>query len=147
MSEKKSKDEWEMTIDVMMIVGKYLESNNDYINLMKICKRYHDLVEMYHYNLIGDCELFENMETQHFYHKKDFAMKKEGMVQYIYWYNDDEIRKNVQENEVIKPMNYPYKYVTNNKKTLEEWCGYEYDKVLYDSDIDGKEQETMITKS
>ena len=56
MSEKKSKEKWEMTIDVMMIVGKYLESNNDYINLMKMCKRYHDLVDMYHYNLIGDCE-------------------------------------------------------------------------------------------
>ena len=52
------------TIDVMMIVGKYLESNNDYINLMKSCKRYHDLVDMYHYNLIGVVN-FENMETQH----------------------------------------------------------------------------------
>ena len=77
---------------------------------MKSFKRYHDLVERYHYNLIGDCELFENMETQHFYHKEDFAKKKEGMVQYIYWYNDDEIRKNVESNEIIKPMNYPYKY-------------------------------------
>ena len=34
------KTKWEMTIDVIMIVGKYLESNRDFVNLMKLTKKY-----------------------------------------------------------------------------------------------------------
>ena len=48
------KYKWEITIDVMMIVGKYFETNNDYINVMKVCKRYEQLTQMYHFNPIED---------------------------------------------------------------------------------------------
>ena len=51
----------------MMIIGKFFEENKDYTNVMKVSKRYHDLVSMYHFNPIQDCSLFENIETQHFY--------------------------------------------------------------------------------
>ena len=61
------KSKWEITIDVMMIIGKYFKSNNDYINIMKVNKKYNELVEMYYFNLINDYELFKNMKTQHFY--------------------------------------------------------------------------------
>ena len=47
----------------MMIIGKYFKSNNDYINVMKVNKKYHDLVEMYHFNPTSDCKLFKNMKT------------------------------------------------------------------------------------
>ena len=57
------KSKWEITIDVMMIIGKYFKSNNDYINIMKVNKKYHDLVEMYHFNPINDIYLFSKMET------------------------------------------------------------------------------------
>ena len=33
------KTKWETMIDVMMIVGKYFESNCDFINVMKLSKR------------------------------------------------------------------------------------------------------------
>ena len=39
------KSKWEITIDVMIIIGRYYESNNDYINVMKVNKKYHNLVE------------------------------------------------------------------------------------------------------
>ena len=81
---KVTKEKWEITIDLMMIIGKYFESNGDYINVMKLTKRYHDLTQMYHFNPIQDCSLFENMETQYLYN--DFDEKKEGMNRYIYWY-------------------------------------------------------------
>ena len=76
------KSKWEITIDVMMIIGKYFKTNNDYINVMKVNKKYHDLAKMYHFNPIRDYELFKKMETQHLYKPKD--IKKEGMYQYVY---------------------------------------------------------------
>ena len=81
-SDDKSK--WEQTIDVMMITGKYLESNKDFINLMKVSKKYNELVLMYHYNLISDPSLFENMETQYFYKPEDVLNIKEGMKKYVH---------------------------------------------------------------
>ena len=56
---------------------------------------------MYHFNPISDCELFENMETQHFYGKDE--VMQEGMYQYIYWYLVDyEVFKNRKDNEIYK---------------------------------------------
>ena len=79
---KELKQKWEITIDVMMIIGKYFKSNNDYINVMRICKRYHQLAQMYHFNPIEDCSIFENMETQYLYSCTD--EKRKGMHQYVY---------------------------------------------------------------
>ena len=97
-----TKEKWELMIDSIMIVGKYFETNNDFINMMKVTKKYHDLVKMYHFNPIDECELFENMETQHFYTEiketneslvpkvfkrlfsKANSNKKSRMRQYIY---------------------------------------------------------------
>ena len=50
------------------------KSNNYYINIMKLNKKYNDLVEMYHFNIINDCELFINIEIQLLY---DCKVKKE----------------------------------------------------------------------
>ena len=118
-----TKEKWEITIDAMMIIGKYFESNNDCINTMKVAKRYHDLAKMYHFNPIQECELFVNMETQHFYKKEDVNKKKhtildkvfrrgnnskkKGMREYIYWYyvKKDEI-ENKKNNETYKRMGY-----------------------------------------
>ena len=71
----------------MMIIGKYFKTNNEYINVMKVNKKYHDLTSMYHFNPISDYELFINMETQYLYDKND--IKKEGMYQYVYLYQVD----------------------------------------------------------
>ena len=139
-SVEATKSKWEITIDAMMIVGKYFETNDDYINVMKVCKKYHDLVRMYHFNPISECELFENMETQHLYGPED--KKTPGMHQYVYWYHPD---KELEENEVIKPIN-AYKYVVNNIPKLEEWSGRKYSTVLYDSDIDGKDSSIFREK-
>ena len=96
-----AKEKWEITIDSLMIIGKYFEKNRDYINVMKVCKRYNQLVKMYHFNPISECELFENMETQHVYSRKD--IKKERMYQYVFWCTVDyEVFKKRKENEIFK---------------------------------------------
>ena len=89
MDVKESFYKWKITIDVMLIIGKYFTSSLDYINVMKVSKRYHDLTEMYHYNPISDISLFPRMETQHFYSIEDSLNVKSDMIQYIYWFEVD----------------------------------------------------------
>ena len=91
---KPTKDKWQLTVDFIMIVGKYFKSSNDFINTMKVCKRYEELVLMYKFNPISDISLFENIQTQHFYNKEDVKNKKDELYQYVYWFRDDEIMKN-----------------------------------------------------
>jgi hypothetical protein len=135
----------EITNDFMMIIGKYLSSNKDYINIMKVNKKYEQLVLMYKFNPIGDVTLLENIQTQHFYKREDLEFKKYGMYQYIYWFKDVELMKNKKDNEIFKPIN-AYKYVVNNIPILEEWSGLEYHQILYDSDVDGKQSSTFKDK-
>ena len=111
-----SREKWEITIDAMLIIGKYFEENEDYVNVMRVSKKYRDLVSMYHFNPIEDCSLFENMESQYFYSKpKDkswlttimgyfgYGDKKSGMHQYVYLYPVDyEMFKSKKENEIFK---------------------------------------------
>ena len=66
------------------------KSNNYYINIMKLNKKYNDLVEMYHFNIINDCELFINIEIQLLYDCK--VKRKEGTNQYVYLYNTNNFR-------------------------------------------------------
>ena len=83
---KEAKEQFKVTIDVMLIIGKYFRSNNDYINIMKIVRKYRDLVQMYHFNPISDYSLFVNMETQCFYEPSDKAKMQRGMSKYVHWY-------------------------------------------------------------
>ena len=78
MTEDKHK--YELTVDFIMIVGKYFRSSNDFINVMKVCKKYKELVLMYKFNPISDISLFENIQTQHFYHKEYVKNKKKWII-------------------------------------------------------------------
>ena len=49
---------WKLTVDFIMIVGKYVETNNDFINIMKVFKKYKELVLMYKFNPISDISLY-----------------------------------------------------------------------------------------
>ena len=95
-----------LTVDFIMIVGKYLESSRDFINVMKVCRKYRELVSMYKFNPISDTTLFENIQTQHFYGYKDLQNKKEDMFRYVYWcptsYSEiEDLEKNIYKNVVL----------------------------------------------
>ena len=49
---KMSNENWKLTLDVMMIIGKYFMSSTDFINVMKLSKKFNQLNKMYHYNPI-----------------------------------------------------------------------------------------------
>ena len=50
--------DFRLTIDLIMIVGKYLEEAIDYINLIRLNKKFKDLLEMYKMNPISDLLLY-----------------------------------------------------------------------------------------
>ena len=83
------------------------KSNNDYTNIMKLNKKYNDLLEMYYFNLINDCYLFINNEIKLLYDCKD---KKKGRInQYVYWYNTN----NLRILKIMKQLNF----LIDNKNT------------------------------
>ena len=136
---KDPKEKWEIDMDIVMIVGKYFISSSDYINTMKLCRKYHDLVEMYHFNPIEDTSLFINMETQHFY-VKGISKKKANMHQYVYWYlNPYGINEStasvINKDDVLK-----------NLPQMEVWSGKKVSRVLYDSEQDGKKGDVFRSK-
>ena len=42
-----TKSKWELNMDQMIVVGKYFNSNKQYVNVMKVNKKYQELVEKY----------------------------------------------------------------------------------------------------
>ena len=92
-----------LTVDFIMIIGKYLSNPIDFINIMKVSKRYKDLVLMYKFNPISDISLFKNIQTQHFYKEEDVKLMKNGLYQYIYWYFIDYLDwKERKNNQIFK---------------------------------------------
>jgi len=123
MTEDKSK--YELTLDFVMILGKYFEENKDFINVMKVCKKYEELVEMYHFNPISNISLFENIQTQHFYNQEDINNKKNGLYKYIYWIvtNADEV------------INYLKNKINNIENENKEYKNISIDKNIQEKDI------------
>lgn len=76
---------WIITIDYLMIIAKYFISPIDFINAMKVCKKYKELVLMYKFNPISNADLFPFIETQHFYEYRDVFYRKRDMFKYVYW--------------------------------------------------------------
>ena len=83
--QTEDKSKYLLTVDFIMIIGKYFKTNNDFVNVMKVCKKFQELVSMYKFNPISDISLFECMQTQHFYSESDFATALPKMYQYIFW--------------------------------------------------------------
>ena len=113
-----------LTIDYVMIVGKYLETNNDFINLTKVSKKYKDLIEMYHFNPISDPSLFINIQTQHFYFQEDYNLYKlNKMYQYIFWRTDTNLLDLIQ-NDILNDDN---SYGAINKYIIKRRTFYRID--------------------
>ena len=53
-------EKWNLSIFEMTIIGKYFISSLDYINIMKSCKKFNQLVCCYHFNPIDDYSIVTN---------------------------------------------------------------------------------------
>ena len=90
----------------LMIVGKYFNTIKDYINLIKCCKRYEDILDLYKINFISinnqeEFKLFENLEIYSIYTNNDFKQTNLKTISYIeiplseIEQNDNTIYKNI----------------------------------------------------
>lgn len=82
-----------ITIDYMMIIGKYFKERRDYINVMKVAKIYQHLAGMYKSNPIDDsypvdgAYFFPNVQTMNYY-DVDFDQKlldTRDAYKYVFW--------------------------------------------------------------
>ena len=95
--------------DYMVIVGRYLKTTSDFINLIKVCKKYKDICQIYRYNPVSDPSLFQNVQTQHFYETDDYDAYYDRDVYrfcYVFWKADwkqiDDMKANNKSNYIIK---------------------------------------------
>ena len=112
-----------------MIILKYFRTSNDYINFIKVNKKYKDILESFKFNPIGNPELFPNIETQHFYNNNDFIYALPQMYRYLYW---GEFTK--EQETKIKKINvrkYKYNYYDNNLFIKDKLINKDVRKMIY----------------
>ena len=64
VSHKSSKiEQGILTIHDMIQIAKYFHSNNDYVNVMKVNKKFSEMIEMHYSQQLYDCSLFTDLET------------------------------------------------------------------------------------
>ncbi|GAB1218866.1 hypothetical protein ENUP19_0005G0006 [Entamoeba nuttalli] len=74
----------------IMIISKYFDDINDFINLEIGIKRFRGNMERFHFNPIPlnqySRRLFPNIETFHIYNKEDEVFKDGRIFKYVIWY-------------------------------------------------------------
>lgn len=92
----------------MMIVAKYFQSNNDYINVMKVNKKYNDIADTFKFNPIPDVSIFPNIQTRYLYSKYElYDFENPNIYKYVLWYEIN----GFDYNNLVKRINSDHKYL------------------------------------
>ncbi|KAL7719257.1 Leucine rich repeat containing protein BspA family protein [Entamoeba marina] len=72
-----------------MIVSKFFESDLDFINVVCVCKKFSELIDMFHYNpipvkLINIYNVFHKIDTQYLYSPNDVPLRYVKNLFYYY---------------------------------------------------------------
>ena len=116
----------------MIIISKYFNTINDYINIEKTCKEYNGLIESFHFNPIPfqnekEREIFKNIETYHFYSYEEVKEIKESRIkEYIHW-------ERVYSDMIKKDEKHKYKNIIEAKEMKKGTCGNECSFILYEN--------------
>ena len=102
-----------LEVEILSYIGKYFVSNNDFINMMKVSKKYKSLVSLYKYNPIDDYRLFANMEEQHVYSNEFNQKRRRGMKKYIQWKKQWDKNKKDAKNEEVKRYSFKLLNISN----------------------------------
>lgn len=96
----------------MIIIGKYLNTFDDFVNLEKTCREYRGITEQYHFNPIlfkneKEREIFSSIETLNLYDgydpqttQIDTILKSNAKIKKIIIYEDDDENENENEDEI-----------------------------------------------
>ncbi|BFU21957.1 leucine rich repeat protein, BspA family [Entamoeba histolytica] len=121
----------------IMIVSKYFEDINDFINLEIGIKRFQGNMERFHFNPIPlnqySRKLFPNIETFHIYNKEDEVFKDGRIIKYVIWYKVEYSRylEEKEEGNICKNIEYTKEDIKKYGNTipievnsLGEYCFY-----------------------
>ncbi|EAL43931.2 leucine rich repeat protein, BspA family [Entamoeba histolytica HM-1:IMSS] len=96
----------------IMIVSKYFEDINDFINLEMGVKRFRGNMERFHFNPIPlnqySRKLFPNIETFHIYNEKDEIFEDGRIFKQIIWYKVSYSRYLEEKKEMNEYKNIEY---------------------------------------
>ena len=96
----------------MMVIGKYLNTFGDFVNLEKTCKEYRGITEQYRFNPIPfesekEGEAFKNVETYHLYEEYDpelnqidTVLEGNAKIKKIIIYEDDDKLDDQKYNDI-----------------------------------------------
>ena len=91
----------------MQIICKYFRYSTDFINIMKVCKKYKQLVQSLRFNPIRltklNFNLFKNIETQYIFTKYDFILPEFVKKIVMYRVNYQDVKNNTTD--VFKNVN------------------------------------------
>ncbi|GAB1224293.1 hypothetical protein ENUP19_0187G0005 [Entamoeba nuttalli] len=120
----------------IMIVSKYFEDINDFINLEIGIKRFRGNLERFHFNPIPlnqySRKLFPNIETFHIYNKEDEIFNDGRIFKYVIWYKVNYSTYLEEKKEMNE-----YK-ISNLQKKIEINMEIQYQKKLHHLEIEIK---------
>ncbi|KAL7711750.1 hypothetical protein QTN25_010579 [Entamoeba marina] len=95
----------------ILITSKYLNSTQDYINIMCVCKKFKETTEKLRFNPIPvtSKKLFPNIQTQYLYSEDDIKIK--GIEQYQIWF-----KVNYNQYLIFKEKNIKCHHIEYSKK-------------------------------
>ena len=101
-----------LTQNELMIVGKYFDTIQDYINLTKTCKTYENILNLYKTNFIpiltkSQVDLFPNLQTYNLYTNQDFKSTSLKTISYVST-PLSKVKQNENENIIYKNIILDY---------------------------------------
>ncbi|EDS88705.1 leucine rich repeat protein bspa family [Entamoeba histolytica] len=137
----------------IMIVSKYFEDINDFINLEMGVKRFQGNMERFHFNPIPlnqySRKLFPNIETFHIYNKEDKIFKDGRIIKYVIWYKVSYSRYLEEKKAMIECKNIEYtrKYRNIFGNTIQKEVNSHGNYCFYGcNDIQESEIPTSVSK-
>ncbi|KAL7722718.1 Uncharacterized protein QTN25_000328 [Entamoeba marina] len=99
----------------MMIIMKYLRTKNDFRNVINVCKKYQEIIDMFRFNPIpiNNNNFFCNIQTQYIYSPNDVIIP--NLFHYVVWHT---ISYDVFVN---KQNNITYKNVVFTRENMLTW--------------------------
>ena len=111
--EEEKKSKWEIPIDIMIIIGKFFKSNEDYDNVAKVCKRFRGLIDKYSFNPLKEYSIFPNILDLCIYEELDED-------QYLKIIKPQKIEPQKRKRNIITVTIYGLEITSNRIPTVEK---------------------------
>ena len=104
----------------ILIVGKYFNRAKDFIYAARVCKKYEEFIDMYHFNPISEIEIFEKMETlviyENYFNYNNINVEDNDEL--LYSHIDKKLKEKCSQSEKFKYFQIDIQYkLTYNQYT------------------------------